>query len=141
MNPFIQLAQQRPLIFVHLLAAVAALGLGAWLLLRRPRGDTPHRRWGWAWVLAMGTAALTSAFIRDVGLPNIAGFTPIHLLTLLVAFTLPRAVLAARSGRIAAHRQAMKSLYAGGCIVAGLFTLMPGRFLGHLLWHNWLGVA
>lgn len=141
MQALLQLAQQRPLIFVHLIAAVAALMLGAWLLARRPRGDTLHRRWGWAWVAAMGTAAVSSAFIRDVGMLNIAGFTPIHLLTVLVAVTLPRAIVDVRAGRVAAHRKAMKSLYAGGCIVAGLFTLMPGRFLGRLLWHSALGLV
>jgi uncharacterized membrane protein len=33
-----------------------------------------------------------------------------------------------------AHRITMKSLYLGGCAVAGVFTLLPSRFLGQLLW-------
>ena len=28
----------------------------------------------------------------------------------------------------------MTGLYIGACVVAGLFTLLPGRFLGSLLW-------
>jgi uncharacterized membrane protein len=49
---------------------------------------------------------------------------------------LPRAVIAARRGNIGAHRNTMRGIYIGGCIVAGLFTLLPGRFLGSLLWHH-----
>jgi uncharacterized membrane protein len=28
----------------------------------------------------------------------------------------------------------MQRLYVGACIIAGLFTLLPGRFLDSLLW-------
>jgi uncharacterized membrane protein len=35
----------------------------------------------------------------------------------------------------------MQFTYIGACIVAGLFTLVPGRYLGDLLWHNFLGLA
>jgi uncharacterized membrane protein len=47
---------------------------------------------------------------------------------------LPRAVIAARRGDIKVHRQSMRGIYIGGCIVAGLFTLLPGRFLGQQVW-------
>ena len=30
-------------------------------------------------------------------------------------------------------RKTMTSIYIGGCIVAGLFTLLPGRLLGGAL--------
>ena len=39
-----------------------------------------------------------------------------------------------RRGNVDGHRKAMKGMYIGGCVVAGLFTLLPGRFLGSLLW-------
>jgi len=133
MNSFTRLLAQHPLIFVHMVCAIAALVLGAVLLLRR-KGTPSHRALGWAWVLLMAGATISSAFIRDTGMINLAGFTPIHLLTLLVAVQLPRAVLAIRRGRVEAHRQAMRGMYIGGCVVAGLFTLLPGRFLGRQLW-------
>jgi uncharacterized membrane protein len=133
MNSFAQLLARHPLIFVHLVCAVLAVALGAVLLLRR-KGTTSHRALGWAWVLLMAGATVSSAFIRDTGMINIAGFTPIHLLTLLVAVQLPRAVLAIRQGRVEAHRKAMRGMYFGGCVIAGLFTLLPGRFLGRQLW-------
>ncbi len=131
--PFLRLLERNPLVFSHLVFALAALALGAVILARR-KGTGSHRAAGWLWVLLMGGAMLTSAFIRDYGMPNLAGITPIHAFTVLVAVQLPRAVLAARRGDIAQHRGNMRGLYIGGCIVAGLFTLLPGRFLGRQFW-------
>ena len=50
-------------------------------------------------------------------------------------------MLAARRGRVAAHRSAMTQLYWGACIAAGVFTLLPGRFLGRLVWPHGLGLT
>ena len=47
---------------------------------------------------------------------------------------LPLAIWHIRRGNVDGHRKAMKGMYIGGCVVAGLFTLLPGRFLGSLLW-------
>jgi len=141
MDSFIRLFERHPLIFLHLACAVLAVALGAVMLARR-KGTTSHRALGWTWVTLMGSATVSSAFIRDTGMPNIAGFTPIHGLTLLVAVTLPRAVWFARTHQIARHRKAMRGLYIGGCVIAGLFTLLPMRFLGRVLWGNggpWFG--
>jgi uncharacterized membrane protein len=137
---FIQLLQDHPLVFVHLLTAFAALLLGSVILARR-KGTRSHRLLGWTWAALMGSTALASAFIRDYQLPNIAGFTPIHAFTLLVAVQLPRGLWLIRRGRVAAHRKTMRSLFIGACVLAGLFTLLPGRFLGTLLWKNLLGIV
>lgn len=133
MNSFARLLEQHPLIFVHLITAVGALAVGAVVLARR-KGSLSHRAIGWAWVLLMGVAAATSAFIPGVDMPNVAGFTPIHLLTITVGVLLPRAVIAARRGNIGTHRRTMQGIYIGGCIVAGWFALLPGRFLGQQVW-------
>jgi uncharacterized membrane protein len=34
----------------------------------------------------------------------------------------------------------MVSLYLGACVTAGAFTLLPGRYLGQLIWGQWLGL-
>jgi len=133
LGPFLRLLEHNPLVFAHLLLALAALALGAVILARR-KGTGSHRAMGWLWVLLMGGTMLTSAFLRDDDIPNLAGITPIHAFTVLVAVQLPRAVLAARRGDIAGHRKDMRGMYIGGCLVAGLFALLPGRFLGHQLW-------
>ena len=133
MDAFTHLLATRPVVFFHMLCALSALVLGAFVLARR-KGTASHRATGWGWALLMLGATASSAFIQDRGMPNLAGFTPIHLFTLYVGVQLPRAVLAARRGQISAHRQTMRGIYIGGCIVAGLFTLLPGRFLGKQLW-------
>ena len=86
------------------------------------------------------STALASAFMRDYQIPNLAGITPIHGFTALVAVNLPRGIWQVKHGNIAAHRKTMKSLFIGACLLAGLFTLLPGRFLGRLLFQA-LGLA
>ncbi len=129
------LLHRHPLVFFHLVTALGALLVGSVVMLRR-KGTGSHRAWGWAWVLLMGSTALASAFLRGEHMPNLAGITPIHAFTVLVAINLPRGIWFIRQGNVAAHRKAMRGMYIGGCIVAGVFTLLPGRFLGQLLWQG-----
>lgn len=133
MTAFASLMQRHPLIFFHLVTAIAALLLGAVILYGR-KGTWNHRTLGWMWVTLMTGTVLSSAFIRDYRLPNLYGFTPIHGFTLYVAVMLPRALRFVRAGNIVGHRKTMRGIYFGGCVVAGIFTLLPGRFLGSLLW-------
>ena len=135
MTAFTDLLHRHPLVFCHLVTAFAALLIGAVVMLRR-KGTGSHRAWGWAWVLAMGATTVASAFIRDYGMPNIAGITPIHFFTAFVAVNLPRGIWFIRQGNVLAHRKTMRGMYIGGCIVAGVFTLLPGRFLGRQLWQT-----
>lgn len=135
-----QLLARHPLVFFHLVTALSALVLGAFVLARR-KGSASHKALGWTWVVLMGSTAIASAFIRDYRLPNVIGFTPIHAFTALVAVNLPRGIWYIRSGNVAAHRRTMRNLYIGACVLAGVFTLLPGRFLGRLLWQHTLGLT
>lgn len=80
--------QMSPLIAVHMSAALGALVLGPVAIwarkgaVLRPR---VHRAFGYGFVPLMLTASTSAMFIRDYNLPNIEGFTPIHL---LIPFTL-----------------------------------------------------
>ena len=139
MQSLYTLLQRHPLVFVHLVTALAALVLGIVVMTRR-KGTGSHRLLGWAWAAAMGGTVLASAFIRDYQMPNLAGFTPIHLFTALAAVNLPRGIWQARKGQVLAHRKTMRGLFFGACVVAGIFTLVPGRFLGDLLWKQGLGL-
>jgi uncharacterized membrane protein len=140
MTAFTDLLHRHPLVFFHLVTAFGALVLGAVVMLRR-KGNGSHRALGWVWVLLMGSTAIASAFIRDYRLPNLYGITPIHAFTLLVAINLPRGIWYIRRGQVAAHRKTMRSMFFGACVVAGVFTLLPGRFLGRLLWQQGLGLV
>ena len=132
------LSSLSPAIIVHLALASAALVLGP-LALRARKGSRLHRAAGYAWVTLMLGAALSSVFIRDFRLPNLAGYTPIHLFTVLSFVGIGSALFAIARRNVATHRRVMWSTYLGGCVGAGLFALLPGRYLGDLLWHHGLG--
>ena len=126
-----------PLIAVHMGAALGAVATGPVALwARRSRRQRPriHRAFGYAWVTLMLVTALSALFIRDHALPNVAGFTPIHLLVPLTLGTLVLAFVHLARGNIAAHAFTMRSLYFFACLVAGAFTLLPNRYLGGLVW-------
>lgn len=131
-------SQLTPAIWIHLVAAISALVIGPVALTVR-KGSTLHRSAGYVWLTLMLVAAGSAVFIRDHNLPNIAGYTPIHLLVLLTVYWVVKGLRAAMKGQIQVHRQAMRSLYISACVVAGLFTLLPQRTLGQLLWHHTLG--
>jgi len=136
------LMQFTPTIAVHMTAALTAIVLGPmtmWMRRRTTQHPKLHRALGYAWVTCMVTAAISAIFIRDFTLPNIHGYTPIHLLIPLTLFSLYQAFRFLAQGNIPGHRKSMQWLYVNSCIVAGGFTLLPGRYLGHLLWSELLG--
>lgn len=120
-------------VLIHLGAAAAALALGIVMLARR-KGTLSHRRLGWAWVLLMTVVAVSSLWI-----PRFLAFGWIHLFTLLTAVSLPFAIARIRQGDVHAHAASMKGLFVGGLVVAGLFTLIPGRLLGNLVFRGTFG--
>jgi uncharacterized membrane protein len=135
--------QLTPLIAVHMTAALGALATGPvalWARQGRTQRPRLHRAFGYAWVTLMIIAAVSALFIRDFQLPNITGYTPIHLLVPFTLFGLVRAFVYLARGNIAAHRKTMQSLYFGACLVAGGFTLLPNRYLGQVVWGQWLGL-
>ena len=121
------MSQLTPVILAHTAAAFAALALGAAVFLRR-KGSTTHRLLGRGWVALMLVTALSSFWIRSTG-----GFSWIHGLSVVAVAALAGAVYYAVRGNIKRHRIVMKALY-GSLVVAGLFTLLPHRLLGRMLW-------
>lgn len=129
--------QFTPLIAIHMTAALGALATGPVALwARRAGAQRPqlHRAFGYAWVTLMLITAVSALFIRDRGLPNIGGYTPIHLLVPVTFAGLFGAFWFLAKGNVKAHRQTMQRLYFSACIVAGSLSLWPTRFLGHLVW-------
>ncbi len=136
--------QLTPVIAIHLTTALGALALGPvalWARKGRTQHPRLHRAMGYAWVTLMLMTAVSAIFIRDVSLPNIAGYTPIHLLVPVVFVGLFGAFWYLAKGNIAGHRKTMQRLYFGACVVAGAFTLLPGRLLGKLVLGQWLGLV
>jgi uncharacterized membrane protein len=132
MTPLLATLLDHPLLAVHVAGALTSVALGAVLLWGR-KGSLNHRVLGWTWVLAMAATALSSIGLGGGAIPHLAGFSPIHVFTVVVLATLPMGVLHARRHQVADHRKTMRSLYLGACLVAGAFTLLPGRLLGGAL--------
>ena len=131
-----------PAVTIHLTSVLCALVLGPLALWARRGGHSHprlHRGFGYAWVAMMLMAATSALWIRSTSMPNIAGYGPIHLLVPVVFVSLFGAFWFLYRGNVRGHRRTMQALYLGACVVAGLFTLLPGRFLGQLVWHQWLG--
>lgn len=136
--------QLTPVIAVHLTAAIAALVTGPVALwARKSASQRPrlHRAFGYAWVTLMIVTAVSALFIRDSRLPNLSGYTPIHLLVPYVVLGLIASFWHLARKNITAHRRTMQRMYVGTGIGAGIFALLPSRLLGQLVWGQWLGVA
>lgn len=119
------------LVQVHATAAVFAFLLGI-AQFAGLKGTSFHRILGWVWVSLMYVTAISSLFIHNE--PWFGPFSPIHLLSLLVIFGLPSAILAVRRGNVRAHKLGMMQLFGFGLIVAGAFAaLSPGRLLYRML--------
>jgi uncharacterized membrane protein len=137
------MSQITPLIAIHLTAALGAVATGPVALWAR-KGATQrprlHRAFGYAWVTLMTIAAVSALFIPAVVAPLFAGMGPIHALSFMTLGALGLSFWFLAKGNIAGHRKTMQNLYIGACGVAGAFTLLPGRFLGNLVWGQWLGL-
>jgi len=113
---------------LHAAAALGALLVGIAQLVGA-KGTTAHRALGWVWVVLMAAVAISA-----LGVTGADGrYSWIHLLIPLVATLLPVAVLAARRHRVLRHRNAMLGLFFGALVITGLFTLLPGRLMGQIV--------
>jgi len=115
-----------PVVQLHAFAAMGAFVLGA-VQLSAPKGTLPHRTVGWMWVVLMALIAASSFWIHDIRL--MGPFSPIHLLSIFTLVMLPLAVLHARRHNVDGHRKAMTTMFVGALVIAGLFTLLPGRIM------------
>lgn len=82
---------------IHLGASVAAIVLGAAVLVQGPKGGRQHRQLGWAYVVAMLTVNATAFMIYRL----FGGFGPFHIAAIISLTGIVGGVLAARSARTA----------------------------------------
>jgi uncharacterized membrane protein len=115
-----------PAIPLHAFAAMAAFALGC-IQLSAPKGTLPHRTVGWIWVGLMMWVAVGSFWINQARL--VGPFGPIHLLSILALVSVPYGVWMAHRHQVSAHRLIMISIFTGALVIAGLFTLVPGRIM------------
>jgi uncharacterized membrane protein len=92
-----------------------------------PKGTLPHRTLGWIWVCLMLSVAVSSFWIHQIRLVGL--WSPIHLLSIFTLITVPLGVWKAHRHEVADHRRIMTLIFSGALVIAGLFTLLPGRIM------------
>lgn len=114
-------------VWIHLATVIPALPLGAWILWK-PKGTRAHKMGGRIWAAMMLITAIDSFWIRSLT----GGFSPIHIFSVLTLVSVPIGIWHIKNGRIDRHINAMRGVYIGLC-TAGLFSVMPGRLMGNLI--------
>jgi uncharacterized membrane protein len=115
-----------PAIPLHAFAAMAAFALGL-AQFAAPKGTLPHRTIGWIWVTLMLLVAGSSFWINEIR--QLGPFSLIHLLSIYTLVMVPVAVWKAHNHDVGTHRKLMIYLFLGALLIAGLFTLVPGRIM------------
>jgi uncharacterized membrane protein len=121
--PLLEAATAIPL---HAFAAMGAFVLGV-VQLAAPKGTLPHRLLGFIWVSLMLLVAISSFWIHQIRL--LGPWSPIHLLSIFTLIVIPLGVWRAHQHRVADHRLIMVLTFSGALVIAGLFTLLPGRIM------------
>lgn len=118
----------------HAITALVAVIIGAIQLLSA-KGTRQHQVLGYLWVSMMMYVSISSFFISEIQLWG--AFSPIHLLSAWTVVTLCTGIYFARTGNIKAHQLNMQLLYGLALILTGLFTLLPNRVMGQMLFGGW----
>lgn len=121
------------LMFSHLFTVLPCVPIGAYLLIAK-KGGPFHRKLGMVYMALMMITASISLFMPALVGPQFLGhFGWIHLFSILTFWTVPTALISAKKRRITSHKRKMLLLYFGALVIAGGFTLVPGRYLHEFL--------
>ncbi|MDC9726935.1 MAG: DUF2306 domain-containing protein [Candidatus Thioglobus sp.] len=121
------------LAYLHLGTIFPAFILGSYLITVK-KGTKSHQLIGKIYMLLMLLTALITLFMpAQIGERVFDHFGWIHGFSLLVFYSVPSAFFAIKNGNLRRHKYNMIGLYVGGILIAGSFTLMPGRLL-----HEWI---
>jgi len=121
---------------IHAFGAMAGLALGI-VQLAAPKGTLPHKTLGLVWIAIMAAVGISSAFIQhpvQPGDPFWKRFSPIHVFTLLTAYSLlqgGRLLLRGGPG-LKFHSRPFIGLFIGGLVVAGALAFLPGRIMNEV---------
>ncbi|NNJ89503.1 MAG: DUF2306 domain-containing protein [Eudoraea sp.] len=120
------------LMYAHLITVIPCFFIGTALLLIK-KGTNIHKIFGRVYMpLMLITAIITLFMPAQVGPQIFLHYGYIHSFSFLTIYTVPTAYIAIKKGRVKAHKRKMILLYFGAIIIAGGFTLAPGRFLHNL---------
>ena len=124
------------LVYAHAALALLAVPLGLYIFINK-KGTKQHRILGRTWATVLVIVSLTAVFIQTI---KQGQYSLIHL---LIPWTLGSLIYSIwnikkfKKTKIErykyAHMYSMIGVYFGALIVAGLFTLMPGRFFHQII--------
>jgi len=124
------------IIYAHATLALLAVLLGLYIFLTK-KGTKQHRILGRIWVTFLIIVSLTAIFIQAI---NPGQYSLIHL---LIPWTIGSLIYSIwnitkfKNTKIErykfAHMYSMIGVYVGALLIAGAFTLMPGRFFHEIL--------
>ena len=124
------------IIYIHAVLALLAVPLGLYILITK-KGTNQHRILGRTWAIILVIVSLTAVFIQAI---SPGQYSLIHL---LIPWTLGSLIYSVwnikqfKKTRIEkykyAHMYSMIGVYVGALLLAGAFTLMPGRFFHALI--------
>ena len=131
-----------PIIYIHAFIALTAIPVGLYIFFKK-KGTNQHRLIGRVWVSCLLIVSVTALFITspmtDTAF-NPRSYSWIHL---LIPFTISHLIYSIWSIRQfkktklekhkIAHMRSMIGVYCGSLLVAGAFTLMPGRMFHAIL--------
>ena len=130
------------LLYTHDFFALSAISVGMYIFFTK-KGTKQHRLIGRIWVSLMLIIAFSALFITSPMTDKLfypAGFSWIHLFIPSTIGSLIHSIWNIRQfkkTRLEKHRNAhirgMVSTYVGALIVAGAFTLMPGRLMHQIV--------
>ncbi|MGL3827190.1 DUF2306 domain-containing protein [Candidatus Pelagibacter communis] len=112
----------------HLLLAILAVGFGFKNLLSK-KGGLTHKIIGWIWVTLMMYVAISSFWIKEL---NNGLYSWIHLLSIWVIISLTLSIYFIRKKKVLLHKIFMVGNFIG-LTLAGIFTILPGRYIPETL--------
>ena len=130
------------IIYVHAFFALAAVPVGLYIFLKK-KGTKQHRFIGRVWVSFLLIVSFTALFITSPMTDTV--FNPrfyswIHLLIPWTIGSLIYSIYSIRKFKKTklekhknAHKNSMIGTYIGALLVAGAFTLMPGRMFHEII--------
>ena len=124
------------IIYVHAALALLAIPLGLYIFITK-KGTMNHRILGRTWVTVLIIVSLTAVFIKTI---NPGQYSLIHL---LIPYTIGSLIYSIwnirkfKKTKIESykikHMHSMIGVYIGALLIAGAFTLMPGRFFHEII--------
>ena len=109
------------------------------LIFSSPKGTLAHRVWGWLWIACLTSVCLTGGFIQAI-IPG--SFSTLHILIpvtmVLIVYSIWNIKMYQQTQNDIyrqAHMASMIAVYGGALMIAGVFTLLPGRLIGNAFYN------